>query len=136
MTRKTGNQASDGSPAKEMTEATPVPISQLQEKLKVGTTFTATFLGKPVVVRGNLRDTEIPVPPASARRVVKQTTTEMVSEILDGPRAGELMYCAWDGVKAREEAGEITLSQTDEARDGPKTYDFVRISHTEHKEGL
>lgn len=72
-----------------------ISISALRKRLPVGSTFTAEF---------------IPTGEKTKRKVVGQTTHEMVSEILDGEKAGRWSYCSWTNVIANQENGVITLS--------------------------
>lgn len=96
-------------------------IAEVKRRLAVGTEFTAEYLGGPLVVRGNCGDTTFQVPPPSKRRVIKQTS-QMVSIHLEGPKAGQSVYCDWAGVAAREDTdGSIVLTMKSPEKD------FVRI---------
>lgn len=69
--------------------------TELRKLMPVGTIFEAVF------IKTNSRTT---------RLVKKQSYREMVSEILTGPKKGELCYLSWVGVKCVQDESKITLS--------------------------
>lgn len=48
------------------------------------------------------------------RRVVKNNTTEMASEMLTGPKQGHQIFNSWKGIEAEQEGEDIILSCEDE----------------------
>ena len=46
------------------------------------------------------------------RKIIRQTSSAMVSECLDGPKIGNKVHCDWPGVTADlSDTGEITLTK-------------------------
>ena len=79
----------------------------------MGTEYTGEFIGAMNTrIIGNLGVTNLVKPEnerIARRRVLKQAS-EMVSEFLDGPRAGKCIYLTWKGVWAQEDTdGSIVL---------------------------
>lgn len=72
-----------------------ISIASLRKLLPVGKIFTAEF-----VMTGE----------KTKRKVLKQSTYEMITEYLGGEKDGKEIYCSWTGVKADEQGGWITLS--------------------------
>lgn len=92
-----------------------VANTALRRALPVGTTFVCEFIGaNRHLCRPGLEKTR--------RRVVSQTPREMVSEFLDGPSPGEVIWLTWAHCVARHEDGAYILSTK---QDGD---DFLRIS--------
>ena len=88
-------------------------IAEVKRRLPVGTEYTGEFIGTMNVrVIGNLGVTNLHKSEQeriTRRRIVKQTS-EMVSEFLDGPKAGQQIYLTWKGVSAQEDTdGSIVL---------------------------
>lgn len=94
-----------------------ISIRYLREYLSPGTEFSASHLF-------NVDKT-----PAK-RLVVSQTAHQMISRILDGPKAGNLVYCTWRHVSATmDEQGNVEL--TDSSNSGPAATHgkpFLRIT--------
>lgn len=101
-------------------------IAEVRRRLPVGKEFRSAFVGS-LVIHGNAGRVELPVPPVTTRRVVKQTPLKMTSVYLDGEKKDTESHCYWAFVVCREEAdGTIVLSHYDDEKN--ETTDFVRIS--------
>lgn len=110
-------------------------IAEVKRRLPAGAKFTGEFCGRlNTRVISNTGATSLVKPENERRtqRIVRKQSSEMVSEFLSGPRIGQLIYCAWKGVSAREEAGDIILSQEIQGR----SEDFLRIQAIEIKEAV
>lgn len=83
-----------------------VSIAGLQTMLRPGTKVVGEYLG-PTAARvqatkpGHMKTT---------REVLKNNSYQMVSKVLDGPRAGESTYLTWKGVKAELRDGSVYLT--------------------------
>lgn len=94
-----------------------ISIAEIRRRLKPGTPYIAEFIG---AVNTRLCD---PGMERTKRIVVTNTTTEMKSRFLDGPKEGQDIYLRWVGVSADSRDGYIYLSQSD----GKTAGEFLRI---------
>lgn len=77
-------------------------IAEVKRRLPVGTEYVGEYVG------GNARNVKLGGRIAR-RRVTKQTSYEMTSEVLTGPNSGSIPHLTWQGQKAREDDGAIII---------------------------
>jgi hypothetical protein len=76
-----------------------ISVAEVRRILAPGKTIIAQYL------RGDCHT-------SGPRKIVRQTSSAMVSECLDGPKIGNKVYCDWPGVIADlSDTGEITLAK-------------------------
>ena len=80
-----------------------ISIAEVRRKLIPGTVYLGEFIGK---VNRHLCASGME---CTRRRIVKNYATEMVSEMLTGPKQGHQIFNSWKGVKAEEEGDDIVL---------------------------
>lgn len=115
--------------------STPISIAQVRRLLAVGTNYKAAYIGElNMRVIGNTGVTDLVKPEderIAGRRVLKQSTYEMISAITSGPKEGRETGLTWQGMKARLENNRIilTLNETHTVNDQDKPYskDFLAI---------
>ena len=79
-----------------------ISIAEVKRRLTVGVEFTGEFVGR------NANRCQPGM--QRTRRRVRKNKTELVSELLDGPKTGELIYLDWKNVVADERDGSIFLT--------------------------
>jgi hypothetical protein len=95
-----------------------IAIAEVKRRLAVGTEYTGEFVG----VNARMCAPGMQV----TRRRVVNNKTQLVSELLDGPKAGQLIYLNWKNVVADERDGSIFLTMTET----PKPEEFLKITLT------
>lgn len=91
--------------------------AEVMRRLPVRTQFTGEFIGKN-------RQICRPGMVVCRRRVLKQTSYEMICLLLDGPKAGSHSHVTWREVQALEREGAIILVMTE--TDPPE--EFLKIT--------
>jgi hypothetical protein len=83
-----------------------ISIADVKKRLGVGVEFVGEFVGDNAkFCRPGMEKT---------RRRVVTNNTQLVSEFLDGPKVGQVIYCKWAGVTADERDGGIFLTSDGE----------------------
>lgn len=84
----------------------PVSVAEVRRRLPVGTEFTGEFIG---INAKNCR----PGMQVTRRRVVKNSSHELESVMLNGPQKDGLIHLNWKHVAAGERDGNIILTMTE-----------------------
>lgn len=80
-------------------------ITKVREQLPEGREFTGEFIGlNAKFCRPGMQVTR--------RRVVKNSSYQLLSRFLDGPQKGRLIYLAWKGLTAEDVDGAVILTKT------------------------
>lgn len=80
-----------------------ISIAAIRRQLIPGTTYLGEFVG---INRLHC----VPGMECTRRRITKNSETEMVSQMLTGPKQGHHIGNPWKGVKARQDGEDIILS--------------------------
>jgi hypothetical protein len=80
-------------------------IAEVKRRLAPGVEFTGEFVGTNAArCKPGMQVT---------RRKVVSNKSQLVSQFIDGPKAGETIYLNWTGVTADERDGSIYLTMTE-----------------------
>lgn len=76
-----------------------ISVAEARRRLAVGKKIVAQYL------RGDCHT-------SGERLILKQTSTQMISQCLDGEKQGHNVFCYWEGCTADlSETGQITVSK-------------------------
>lgn len=94
-----------------------ISISEVKRRLHPGVKFIGEFIGiNRSICKSGLEITN--------REVVKNTSSQMISKYVNGPRVGSFIYLTWNGLTAEEKEGSIYLTMTD----NDKPEEFLKIT--------
>jgi len=93
--------------------------AEVRRRLSPGTQFTGEFIGQNAKFCA-------PGMEVCRREVQTNSTHQLISKLLDGPKVGESIYLQWSNVVAREENSAIILSDEGD--------DFLKITERTNME--
>lgn len=79
-----------------------ISIAEVKRCLPVGKEVSFEYVGFP---KNGVK---------SKRKVIKNSSYQLITTILDGPKTGESVYLDWNGVTADERDGDVYLKDTEE----------------------